>query len=444
MRIVPSWVTSLDGDIKRRKYQLRNKSGISSVIIAVVAAALVVGAALTAIVLMPTGSAQKTQGSTETSPSSLTTSSTGSTSLSSTSSGSNLNSTMLLGFETQVTSIDQQWGYFSFHNVRSNSTSISIAFNSSSPVLSSGQDVNIELVYPNLHRVVFSTAGKVTSLPNDLQKGSADVLVLNSSMPSKIPVSWGVKLGDTLTMGVYGYSGRHLLVIPKPVLGVVPENQNLSSQIIASEFWARPSVSGCENYPCVIEGGISRQLTFSWESGYLSGELMGPVNVSLANLAPQLVVVEVQPPLPLKLGGNESVTFTLSVPNVDYLPVPEGCCFTISVGILGMQVKPPGAYLVMVSANGYNDSALHGVPQNPWPIIKVQKGATIVILVYNADTQAHGFQVSHYFDSNIEAIDPQQTLSISFVANEAGTFGIYEAIPSTLHWAMQSGELIVS
>ena len=64
--------------------------------------------------------------------------------------------------------------------------------------------------------------------------------------------------------------------------------------------------------------------------------------------------------------------------------------------------------------------------------------------MYNEDKQAHGFQVAHYLASPIETIAPGQKVVFSFVADESETFQIYCDIPCTVHWVMQSGELIVS
>lgn len=100
--------------------------------------------------------------------------------------------------------------------------------------------------------------------------------------------------------------------------------------------------------------------------------------------------------------------------------------------------------LIVASAAGFNDSADHGVPQNPWPVIHTTLGTTLNITVVNMDHQSHGFQVAHYYNNGIVAIPAGQTLHVTFVANEAGTFQIFCEIPCTVHWAMQSGELIVS
>jgi len=107
-------------------------------------------------------------------------------------------------------------------------------------------------------------------------------------------------------------------------------------------------------------------------------------------------------------------------------------------------VKPPGGFLVVASGRGYNDSVDHGVPENSWPVLTVQQNQTVNITVCNTDFQAHGFQVTHYYDNTIVSIVPGQVIHVSFVANEKGDFRIYCEIFCTIHWAMQSGELIVT
>jgi heme/copper-type cytochrome/quinol oxidase subunit 2 len=105
--------------------------------------------------------------------------------------------------------------------------------------------------------------------------------------------------------------------------------------------------------------------------------------------------------------------------------------------------KPPGTFLIVANVNGYNDSIDHGVPQNSWPIITVQKGTTVTVTLCNADVQPHGFQITNYHDSPIESLAPGKSLTLTFVANMTGTFRIYCSIFCTVHGFMQSGELIV-
>ncbi len=113
----------------------------------------------------------------------------------------------------------------------------------------------------------------------------------------------------------------------------------------------------------------------------------------------------------------------------------------------GLQ-PPSGAasqsFLIIASSTGFNDSANHGVPANCWPVVHVPRGTMVNITVYNEDTQVHGFQIAHYLASPTEAIAPGQRVSFSFLADEAGTFQVYCAIPCSIHWAMISGELVVT
>jgi hypothetical protein len=106
--------------------------------------------------------------------------------------------------------------------------------------------------------------------------------------------------------------------------------------------------------------------------------------------------------------------------------------------------KPAGGFLIVASNTGYNDSVGHGAPNNAWPIINVTLGQTVSIVVCNNDIEAHGFQISHYYDGQIESVGPGQVIHVSFVASEAGNFQIYCAILCEVHPFMQSGELRVS
>lgn len=107
-------------------------------------------------------------------------------------------------------------------------------------------------------------------------------------------------------------------------------------------------------------------------------------------------------------------------------------------------VKPADGFLIIASSLGYNDSIGHGAPTNPWPMINVTVGSTVHIVVCNTDFQAHGFQVSHYYEGSIYTVEPGQILDVSFVADQVGTFRIYCNIFCTIHIFMQSGQLRVT
>ena len=109
-------------------------------------------------------------------------------------------------------------------------------------------------------------------------------------------------------------------------------------------------------------------------------------------------------------------------------------------------VKPPGYFLIVADITGYNDSVDHiqKYPGDPWPVIKVSRGAQVNIVVCNIDDYSpHGFAIQHYFDVGV-ALMPHTSYRISFVAVEDGTFTIYCNIFCPVHPYMQTGELIVT
>ena len=125
------------------------------------------------------------------------------------------------------------------------------------------------------------------------------------------------------------------------------------------------------------------------------------------------------------LNGGSTTSSTVSL--------PAGC------------VRPSRGFLIVASLRGFNDSIDHGVPANSWPVMHAQAGQNVTIVVCNADpSQAHGFQIDHYYDNRLVSLAPGQVLTISFTANQAGPFRVYCQILCSVHWAMQSGQLIIS
>lgn len=112
-------------------------------------------------------------------------------------------------------------------------------------------------------------------------------------------------------------------------------------------------------------------------------------------------------------------------------PLPAGC------------VRPEGGFLIVGSSLGYNDSIVHGAPVKPWPILDVSNGSDVAITICNTYAQPLGFQVAHYLDGKTEAIRPGQALTVSFVADETGTFLIYCSVLSPIHVYLQGGEVNV-
>jgi hypothetical protein len=108
-------------------------------------------------------------------------------------------------------------------------------------------------------------------------------------------------------------------------------------------------------------------------------------------------------------------------------------------------VKPADGFLIIASQLGYNDSVDHGVPANSWPVMNVKVGQNVTIIVCNEDpAQAHGFNIDYYYNNRIVSVGVGQVLRVSFIAGKAGSFRVYCNIFCTVHWAMQSGKLVVS
>ncbi|HEX9196280.1 MAG TPA: hypothetical protein VF906_00660 [Candidatus Bathyarchaeia archaeon] len=112
---------------------------------------------------------------------------------------------------------------------------------------------------------------------------------------------------------------------------------------------------------------------------------------------------------------------------------PNTAIFTIVMADEGLNV-------------GYNGSKAHGASaSNPWPIMNVTLGQNVIIHIINNDTQAHGFQVTHYFDQGLGGLAPGKCYDLRFTANELGSFIVRCDISCTIHFPyMQYGQLDVS
>jgi FtsP/CotA-like multicopper oxidase with cupredoxin domain len=118
---------------------------------------------------------------------------------------------------------------------------------------------------------------------------------------------------------------------------------------------------------------------------------------------------------------------------------------TSSVALPAGCVRPAGGFLIIQSNDGYNDSISQGAGlSKPWPVLTANEGQVVNIVVCNVDVQAHGFQISNYVDSSINVVEPGQIYRVSFVASQSGSFLIYCAIPCSIHFFMQFGQLRVS
>jgi heme/copper-type cytochrome/quinol oxidase subunit 2 len=120
-------------------------------------------------------------------------------------------------------------------------------------------------------------------------------------------------------------------------------------------------------------------------------------------------------------------------------------------GVLAVVLVPPplpcsgvtGAirsFTIIVDLTGYNGSQSHN---EAWPVITVQHCDTVVFMVINRDTQAHGFAVASYSNIGLELVggDSQK---LQFQATRLGQFRIYCTSRCSVHYLMQNGLLNVT
>ncbi len=106
----------------------------------------------------------------------------------------------------------------------------------------------------------------------------------------------------------------------------------------------------------------------------------------------------------------------------------------------GSATRSEVKFTIIASPTGFNRSTSVGAP---WPQMTVHQGQTVTIQVENKDpVEPHGFTVAHYFDSGV-TLRPGQTYTLTFLADQRGTFRVYCNIFCTVHIYMQSGQLTV-
>jgi hypothetical protein len=202
---------------------------------------------------------------------------------------------LLLEAKESVTSINANGGNFSCSSNGGclEGNTVSWPFGETSPVLY-GQDLVIRLTYDPLERVIYNSLAKAIAVRPQFDT----TLAVNSSIPQTIPLSWGVKLGDEVTLDVYSETQTKLVAF----VGV-----NLTSPdglSIYSDF------TPC-SFSCIFLAGQSVQTNVDLvPPGFAS------VNVSsMSVMDAGISIGGIQPPLPATVsvfGTTFTVTLTLS------------------------------------------------------------------------------------------------------------------------------------
>ncbi len=89
-----------------------------------------------------------------------------------------------------------------------------------------------------------------------------------------------------------------------------------------------------------------------------------------------------------------------------------------------------------------NGSAYH--LSTSWPVLNVKQGQTVVIQVANCNSsEPHGFAITGYFNSGT-TLNPGQSYTLTFVANQVGTFRVFCDVACAIHPLMENGLLNVT
>src|SRR5256712_6651016 len=101
--------------------------------------------------------------------------------------------------------------------------------------------------------------------------------------------------------------------------------------------------------------------------------------------------------------------------------------------------RPAGYTLLVADQDGYNDSVHHS---RPWPLIQVQRGETVKIVVCNLDrVSPHGFEINNYV--NPVQLTAGQSFATAFVADRPGNYSMISSIVCPVHQYMLYGLLVV-
>lgn len=111
-------------------------------------------------------------------------------------------------------------------------------------------------------------------------------------------------------------------------------------------------------------------------------------------------------------------------------------------GLFNTRHLPTSVHFTISESNqGFNESATHSPP---WPVMNVYSGQIVTIVVENNDTvSSHGFVITHYFDAGV-SLRPGESHTVTFVANQTGTYLVFCNIVCPVHSTMQYGQLKVN
>lgn len=243
---------------------------------------------------------------------------------------------LLLEAEGQVGSISANGGSI-YYPVGFSSSSCgffgcspaSIAIKQGSP-FSYLQDVEVRVRYQPLQKVVFDSLGKVSQVQASGQGEVATVLLVNSSMPSYVPLSWNVKLGDLVIVDVYSDTTTPLIYLQN--IGINNSTNGVCHgggacadvRTGGGQSGESPpqcfTITGFSPNGCVFPAGqqLDVNLTLSYNS------YQAPFSVVVAKIStnsPGFSIVSTRPALPINVTSSyvvqQWVLVTMNSPQVE-------------------------------------------------------------------------------------------------------------------------------
>lgn len=162
-------------------------------------------------------------------------------------------STQLIQETGAVTSIDSEGGHFSITNIGSGNPMWVSLSSSQVSLVAYGQDVEIRMTYTPLQRAMFDTMGKVISVSTT----GATVALLNSTMPTTVPIAWNPKVGGEVVLSINPETVTPLVVITGYHFKAVMCSEWTSTQCLNSttttQFAAFVDGPTCLSQECVME-----------------------------------------------------------------------------------------------------------------------------------------------------------------------------------------------
>ncbi|MDG6911100.1 MAG: zinc ribbon domain-containing protein [Nitrososphaerota archaeon] len=195
------------------------------------------------------------------------------------------------------------------------------------------QNVEIQAVYEPLQRDIFDSLGKVISVSaygsGNPTLYEASIVLINSSLPSVVPLSWQPSLGDRILVDVYQDNTVPLVLLE----GIEVNLTSPNSLEVSSSFMEPRSPSQCfdsfaDSIECVMPAG--QQIEFNLTLGYTNNVFNSntyylKVNATISSVSDNATgfpILSIRPALPIGIQSTDnwayqSITLTIVTPSTN-------------------------------------------------------------------------------------------------------------------------------